>query len=232
MFLVNYFRLFIAVALLSLLAGCSSTNQLYLESIKLAFFSDSPSVSLAQIKQSKADLLKVVHGERQPVYMALAFIEDDQLKWVSADKAILVFQDDKLIRTSGLGADLQYSSAFSHYNLSLNELVSESEWLYTIDVDERDYDLPMRSKWHVEAPESVEFYGSRFTVIPVREEVTTQVSEPNHSHEQSWTNVYWFDAASKQIIYSEQQASPYQSPFKFTFVSRIARLIDTSQESN
>ncbi|MDC8831830.1 YjbF family lipoprotein [Alteromonas gilva] len=230
MFPVNRFRLIVvALLLLTSLVGCSSTNQLYLETLKLAFFPDAPTLTLEQVKQSKADLLKVKHGERLPVYMGLAYIEDSQLKWVSADNAILVFHHDKLIRTSGLDSDLQYSSVLNDYTLSLANLAKQPEWRYNIDIDNQVYDLPMRSQWYVEAPESAEFYGHSLTIIPVKEVVTTQVNEPFASHSESWTNVYWFDAASKQIVYSEQKSSPYAQTLQMTFVSRIARIIDKSQ---
>ncbi|NVK56877.1 MAG: YjbF family lipoprotein [Alteromonadaceae bacterium] len=200
-----------------------------MQSIKLAFFADATTLTLAQVKQSKSDLLKVNHGERAPVYMGLAYIEDKQLKWVSADKAILVFQQDKLFRTSGLDSDLQYTSAFNDYSLSLPDLANQPEWEYSIDIDNQVYDLPMHSTWQVGEPESAVFYDTTLEFIPVKEVVTTQINKPYASHTESWTNIYWFDTASKQIIYSEQKASPFAQTLQMTFVSRIARIIDKRQ---
>ncbi|HCA75856.1 MAG TPA: YjbF family lipoprotein, partial [Alteromonas sp.] len=67
-------RFFIMVAVSVLLAGCSNVNRLYLETLRLAFFEDGPSLSLQQVRERKVDCLKVLHGERLPVYMALAYI--------------------------------------------------------------------------------------------------------------------------------------------------------------
>ncbi len=231
MFSVNRFRLLVVVLLSSLVIACSSTNQLYLETIKLAFFPDTPTLTLEQVTQSKADLLKVKHGERTPVYMGLAYIEDNQLKWVSADNAVLVFHHDKITRTSGLHADLQYSSVLNNYTLSLPDIARQPEWRYNIDVSGQAYDTPMLSQWHVGKLESAEFYGTALKVIPVEEVVTTRVVNPYATHTESWTNIYWFEATSEQVIYSEQKASPYAQSLQMTFVSRIARIIDKSRDN-
>ena len=228
MSVATFLRFFIMVAVSIMLAGCSNINRLYLETLRLAFFEDGPSLSLEQVRESRIDFLKVLHGERLPVYMALAYIEDGQDKWVSADHIVVAMDRDKIIRISGLDVDLQYTD-----NLQGNPLRSEPlsnvNWQYHIDVEDHHFGLPVDSQWQRGAPQQVTFYDRTFTVIPVTETVSIDINEPYWTHETSWQNVYWLEQDSGQIIYSEQKPTPNSDLMKMTFVSRIARLINVRE---
>ena len=224
-------RFFIMVAVSVLLAGCSNVNRLYLETLRLAFFEDGPSLSLQQVRESKVDFLKVLHGERLPVYMALAYIEDGQNKWVSADHVVVAMDQDKIIRISGLDIDLQYTDNLQGNPLRATSQLTDASWKYHIDVEEHHYDLPVDSQWQRGAPQQVTFYDKAFTVIPVTETVSIDIDKPYWTHETTWQNVYWLEQTSGQIIYSEQKATPNSDLMKMTFVSRIARLIN-AREAN
>ena len=228
MSVATFLRFFIMVAVSIMLAGCSNINRLYLETLRLAFFEDGPSLSLEQVRESRIDFLKVLHGERLPVYMALAYIEDGQDKWVSADHIVVAMDRDKIIRISGLDVDLQYTD-----NLQGNPLRSEPlsnvNWQYHIDVEDHHFGLPVDSQWQRGAPQQVTFYDRTFTVIPVTETVSIDIDEPYWTHETSWQNVYWLEQDSGQIIYSEQKPKPNSDLMKMTFVSRIARLINVRE---
>ena len=81
------------IALLSVLfiSGCSGTYQAYYNTLKLVFaeFPNSQ-LSLTDVEQSKIDLIAVKRGDRPQIVMALAYLEDGQHKWVSADNAMLI----------------------------------------------------------------------------------------------------------------------------------------------
>ena len=128
MSVATFLRFFIMVAVSVLLAGCSNVNRLYLETLRLAFFEDGPSLSLQQVRESKVDFLKVLHGERLPVYMALAYIEDGQNKWVSADHVVVAMDQDKIIRISGLDVDLQYTDNLQGNPLRATSQLSDTSW--------------------------------------------------------------------------------------------------------
>lgn len=221
-------RLFFYLLLALLIQGCSATNQLYLDSLKLAFFPTTPSLTLADIQSSDVDFLKVVYGERQPSFLALAYIENKQHKWVSADHVVLTIDHNKLIKTSGFDTDLQYTSTLEHNPLrNAASLVTEN-WQYNIDIENHSYGVPITSTWHLSPQKTVTFFDASITVIPVIETITIIKKEPYWTHEDSWANTYWLEVDSKQVIYSEQRATPEDDPMRMTYVSRIARLIDVS----
>ena len=133
------------------LVSCSSTHRLYMESLRLAFRS-GPEKSLADIQQSKIDLMQIELGDRNPAFLALAYLENDQHKWVSADHAVFVFHHDKLVQTSGFATDVLSTS-----HLDTNPLVdiasaNTTTWQYTIDIANHEYGLPVEStfkkRWH------------------------------------------------------------------------------------
>jgi len=231
MSVATFLRFFIMVAVSVVLVGCSNVNRLYLETLRLAFFEDGPSLSFEQVSESKVDFLKVLHGERLPVYMALAYIEDGQDKWVSADHVVVAMDRDKIIRIAGLDVDLQYTDNIESNPLRAADKLSQANWQYHIDVEEHHFGLPVESQWQRGAPQQVTFYDKAFTIIPVTETVSVDIYKPYWVHETSWQNVYWLEQESGQIIYSEQQPTPNSDRMKMTFVSRIARLIK-ARETN
>ncbi|GGF76001.1 YjbF family lipoprotein [Alteromonas lipolytica] len=224
-------RRIILVGLLTglLLSGCSSTNQLYWNTLKLAFFPDTPSLTLEQVKSSKIDLLKVVHGERQPAFLALAYIEGGHHKWVSADHAVLTMDNNKIIRTSGLQTNLQYTQGTDANPLRKEHSLNGQSWQYQIDIEDKVYGLPVTSQWQEGQPETVTFYEQPLSVIPVTEVMTTEIQDPYWQHTERWENYYWLDASTREVVYSEQQATPYSERMVMTYVSRIARLLNESE---
>lgn len=224
-------RFFIFAIVSLLLMGCSSTNRLYMETLRLAFLEDGPSLTLEEVQSSKIDFLKILHGERLPVYMALAFIEDGQHKWISSDHAILAMDNNKIIRITGLDVNLQYTDNLANNPLRMPANLADVDWHYHIDVAEHDYGLPVHSQWHRDAPQEVTFFNQALTVIPIIETVTVDIDKPYWTHETSWQNLYWLEQHSKQVIYSEQLATPYSDPMKMTFVSRIGRILK-AREAN
>lgn len=231
MSIVKFPRLTVAIVFSLILGGCSNVNRLYLDSIKLAFFDDGPSLTLQEVQENKADLLKVVHGERWPAYMALAYVEDDQYKWISSDQVVLAMHKDKIIRTSGLNNNLQYTDNLAGNPLALSKPFAPTSWLYHIDAEDKSYGLPVTSRWQNEAPQQVTFFAHSLTVIPIIETVSVDIDEPYWTHKTSWQNVYWMEQDTKLVIYSEQLATPYSDPMKMTFVTRIGRII-ASKEAN
>lgn len=63
----------------------------------------------SEIGQRPSDLLRVQFANAAPAYLALAFSENDLQKYRSADNVVMVFQHGRLVRTSGLKNDLQYT---------------------------------------------------------------------------------------------------------------------------
>ena len=231
MFFVHQ-RRFVLIALFTgvLLAGCSSTNKLYWDTLKLAFFPKEYAFTLDEVRNSKADLLKIVHGERQAVFLALAYIEDKQHKWVSADHVVLTLDSNKIVRTSGLDTDVQYTSNLTDNPLRNTEALLSKNWQYQVDIEAKSYGLPITTRWSEGNAMQVTFYNQSLTVIPVTESIVVEINDPYWTYNSHWDNIYWLDAKTRQVVYSEQLATPYSEPMIMTYVSRIARLIEQAGE--
>lgn len=227
MLLKKQFRFFFSLFLGIVLTGCSSTNKLYMETLRLAFFQEPPTFSLEEVRARDIDLLKVVHGERQPAFLALAYIEGGLHKWVSADQSLLLMDNNKLFRTAGLATNLQNTENIIQNPLRHIDALNGYEWQYSIDVSDTVYALPVTSKWETGEAQQATFFNQPLTVIPVTETVTVPVNQPYWHSEQSWQNIYWLEAKTKQVVYSQQLATPYSELMTMTYVSRIARLLNS-----
>ncbi|HBY38039.1 MAG TPA: hypothetical protein DEH24_01400 [Alteromonas sp.] len=209
------------------LVSCSSTHRLYMESLRLAFRS-GPEKSLADIQQSKIDLMQIELGDRNPAFLALAYLENDQHKWVSADHAVFVFHHDKLVQTSGFATDVLSTS-----HLDTNPLVdiasaNTTTWQYTIDIANHEYGLPVESTFKKDGTVTKSFYGQTFTLDKWVETVRTEPSTPYWDSAYDWENSYLVEPVSGNVFYSEQTASPFTETMVITYVSRIARHIKNS----
>ena len=107
-------RLHLALVFLSLtaLSGCG-TNQQYL-AIKQNFdivFNQPPVAELTwqQIAERESDLLRIRLADSNHAYLSLVVKESDFDKYRSANNVVFIFQQGRLVRTSGLKDDLLYS---------------------------------------------------------------------------------------------------------------------------
>lgn len=208
-----------------LVSSCSSTNQAYYETLKLAFTQSDNTVSLEQIRQSRADLLGVKHGDRGQVIMALAFIEDNAYKWVSADHAILIMHHGLITHTHGFENDSLY-----HQGQGANPLASDVnspvKWTYTTDIENYGYGLPVETQWQRIGDTTLNILDHDFDVYLVEESVAYPQVTPYIEINRRWTNRFWFSKENGELLKSEQQLSPVGDPLKMVYLSRAQRLID------
>ncbi len=210
------------------LVSCSSTHRLYMESLRLAFRS-GPEKSFEEVEQSKIDLLQLELGDKNPAFLALAYLEDDKYKWVSADHAVFVFHHDKLVQTSGFQNDLLQTSELEANPLVDKPTASANKWLYTIDVANHEFGLPVESTFTSEGVEDKTFYGRTFTLHKWVETVRIEQSAPYWDSSYEWQNLYLVEPVSGYVFYSEQAASPFTEDMIITYVSRIVRHIKKSE---
>lgn len=208
--------------------ACSGTYRAYLDTISYAL-SASPDteLSLDHIIASPSDLLYVRYGERAQVVMALAFIEQGQHKWVSADNVVLTMEQGRLVRTQGLANDMLYLS--NRVADPLKRLPAElfrAEWVRLVDWHAGEYGYQVRSEFKRLGEQQLLFFETRFNTVVFEE----QVDYPNQSHfvvlNRQWRNIYWFDAVTGTLLQSQQQLMPESEPILMTYVSRISRLLE------
>ncbi|CAM5220721.1 YjbF family lipoprotein [Alishewanella longhuensis] len=107
-------RLHLALVFLSLtaLSGCG-TNQQY-RAIKQNFdivFNQPPTAELSwqQIAERESDLLRIRLADSNHAYLSLMVTESGVDKYRSSNNVVFIFQQGRLVRTSGLKDDLVYS---------------------------------------------------------------------------------------------------------------------------
>ena len=94
------------------LTGCSSTMRTYVNTLQLAFNPGADvSLSPAQLANRQHDALYATVGGLPRAVLGLAFVEHGQQKWQSADNAMLVLEQGRLVKTTGFANDLLYLAA-------------------------------------------------------------------------------------------------------------------------
>ncbi len=223
----KFFSIVFTVALLCLaLVGCSSTNKAYYDTIKLALASEKPlSLPIEKVLASRADLLKVRHGERNTAVMALAYIENGQNKWVSADSAQLHMHNGVIVRTHGLNQDMLYTSDLDKNPLS-DPLPLSFDWSREVDIKGMGYGLTVTSQWKAVAEEAFTEFSASFPVQRIEETVSFPKTTPYIETGLTWTNTYWVSQENGELLKASVKITPQSDRFEMTYLSRAARLLN------
>ncbi|WP_245953273.1 YjbF family lipoprotein [Alteromonas aestuariivivens] len=219
--------LFLIVILAGGFTGCSSTNKAYYDTIQLALADNDVSLSLAEVQASKADLMQVTRGQRDTVVLALAFIESELYKWVSADHALLVAHHGVVTETQGLEHDLLYVSELEANPFKTNQFFAQ--WNYRVDILGLGYGLPVQTQWRVDGEQTLNVLEHELAVIHVVQDVTFPRTSPFWESGLSWQNEYWIDSNTKQLLRSTQKLFPDSEWLDMVYLSRAARLIASSE---
>ena len=218
-------RILSSLFALVLVSGCSSTNKAYYDTLKLAFTQSDNTVSSETLRQSKADLMAVKHGDRVQIIMALAYIEGETQTWVSADHALLSMQKGVITETHGLANDLIY-----HSDLLANPLFDPTgaalSWHYLVDIENYGYGLDVQTVWQRGEASQLTVMEHEFSVYLIEQAVNFNGASPFYETGTQWVNRYWFDDKSGEMLKSEQLLSPAGELITMTYLSRAQRLID------
>lgn len=206
------------------LSGCSTTQQAYLQNIKMYLDSDvNVTVSNEDIIQSKVDLIYVEIGERPRATMALAFIENGRYKWLSQDKAMFITENGRLVRTLGLTHNLIYVSNLSNDPLKTSTASNDAlQWNRFIDTDFGDFGTQLTSQTSIVDNELLLVQQEEFVTTKYTELVRYQSAL---SGDDVWINTFWFHPASGQLLKSSQKTSSQSEVVEITYISRVIRLL-------
>lgn len=224
---------FSSLVLLTLTA-CAGTYHSYLDNLKLAF-ADTPDaeLSLAEVQKSQYDLLYVKHGERAQAVMVLMHLEAGQHKWVSADNAMLIMDQGRLVRTLGLENDLLHLT--NTVNDPVRRIASirpDNTWLRLADWHNGEYGYALRSRFKVIPAQQLTVFQQKLNTTLVVEYVKYEDSANYLRFNDNWQNYFWFDSESGILVKSEQTLSPFLQPITMTYASRIARLLPPTGSNN
>ncbi|MCR9940798.1 YjbF family lipoprotein [Vibrio owensii] len=217
---LKWMRLLIALPLLSLIFGCTQKFNDVSATVQEAY-SNYIDVELTpeeiEAVPYASAYLKI--GSQKQVFVVLAFAEQNpltgntQLKWVSADKAMVVTENGHIVKTIGLqtsnlagiyGNVPAYSTSSVHYSLSY-------DWSY---------------KYRYGFPAKVERSrrGKETVVTPISSTVTDVYIEvvTFTSLEKSVENQYWVNG-NGEVVKTRQHLGPNMVPVELTILKGYSK---------
>ncbi|MEC5342044.1 YjbF family lipoprotein [Brenneria populi] len=208
-------NMLIAMPILSILmTGCSQKMESLGKTAKLAFLGqDDTHVSAQQVANTPYASAYLKVGKAPQAFVVLAFAEQQQLKWIAADKNMVVTQHGRLIKTQGFGEDITYVDNLAQDPLALGLLKSTTplQWRTRVEwaqVFRGGYDLT--SVFLARGREKVQILNQSRELMRFDERVTVP------SLNETYTNSYWLDPANGQVVQSHQYMGPDMALVKFT----------------
>jgi hypothetical protein len=220
-------RLTPAVISVLFIAGCSGTYHAYYDALSYAFKGPEPvELSLQALKQAPADLMYVAHGVRPQAAMALAFNEQNQTKWISADNATLTLEQGRVVRTTGLSNNLLSlnNTAADPLKLGYQQLNGRA-WLRQADWSAGEFGYTIQSRFTEQGRDTLQYFAQNFNVVHITEQLHYTNSSNFLRYNQSWQNHYWFHVETGMLLKTRQQLSPLTEPLELVFISQVARLL-------
>jgi hypothetical protein len=207
------------------ISACSGTYRGYVDMLKLAFTEQQDVVfRFSELIVAKHDYLYVRMGDRSQVALGLAEIEQGQFKWVSGDRALLITEHGRVVRTSGLKNDLIFlTNTVSDPLKRPFDISAQSQWLRLADWQQGEYGYQIRSHYEVKPVETMLFFDVAINVIPVVEHLQYQ-NEANFARsDHSWQNTFWLDAKTGEVLKSNQLLAPGKETLELIFISEVVR---------
>jgi hypothetical protein len=228
---MNVKILTLSTLILMFTSACSGTHHAYYQTLKIAFSTHKDTkLTLFEVQQSDIDLISVKRGERPIAIMALAYLENDQHKWISRDKAMLTMEKGRIVRTLGLTENLLYLSNTdldplkSLSNLATAKKQSHQQvWSRISDRVGDEYGYPIESIFSQAKSVTVHTSNLNIDAILYIELVSYNAPANYLRLNRNWENYFWY-AKSGELIKSRQIISPLSEPLEITYLSRIARL--------
>lgn len=227
---VSIKTLFVTGLIVTALAGCSGTYNAYEDMIKLAL-NPLPDVQLTyqQVIDSQADFMYVKMGDIPQAALALGLIEGSQFKWVSGDRILVVTENGRIVRTSGLANDLLHLTNTTSDPLKLpGQLSSNSSWLRLADWQHGEYGYQIRSSFKLLPGQTLTFFGHEIAVTPVVENLSYDNATGFLRLDGQWQNQFWLDPDTGIVLKSRQILAPGKDPFDIVYISAIARKLQAA----
>ncbi|MCV9878032.1 YjbF family lipoprotein [Brenneria izbisi] len=205
----------IAIPLASIiLTGCSQKMDAFSRTAKLAFLGqDDTYVTARQVENTPYASAYLKVGDAPQAFVVLAFAEQEQLKWIAADKNMIVTQHGRLVKTQGFGEDITNVNNLDRDPLALGLLKSTTpmtwqsrfEWA---QVFRGGYEVT--SIFRSRGKETLTILDKSRELVRFDEQVTVPALNA------SYTNSYWIEPSNGQVVQSYQYMGPDMALVKFT----------------
>ncbi|MBA0212294.1 MULTISPECIES: YjbF family lipoprotein [Pectobacterium] len=212
----------IAIPLFSiLLTGCSQNMEQVGKTFKLAFLGqDDTHVTAKQVANTPYASAYLKVGKAPQAFVVLAFAEQNQLKWIGADKNIVATQHGRLVKTQGFGEDITYVDNLQQDPLTLGLLKTSTPMTWQSRVEwaqvfRGGYDT--RSVFQARGKEIVKILDTSRELLRFDEQVTVLALN------ESYTNSYWLDPTNGSVVQSQQYMGPGMALVTFTVLKPYAQ---------
>lgn len=203
------------------LSGCSSTSRTYIDTLKLAFDrGEGASLSNEDLAGRDRDVLYVTVGNLPRAVLVLAYTEFGQQKWISADNAMLVLENGRLVKTTGFTNDLLYMSDRNNDPLKqpMVKIQPGQSWQAYTDWSVKQETGYLQQYEIIDAViEKIEIQGQQFDTKQVIETVTFFNGDTAY-------NKFWYDLTTGQLLKSQQQIAPFWPAVEVVHLSTAGRL--------
>ena len=208
-----------------LLAACSGTYHAYKTMYEVAAKSaEDVGLTFDTVASAKYDYLYVRLAEQGRVALALRYIEQGQLKWISADNNMLITRGGRIVRTLGLDNDLIHlTNQTADPLLEPFNIAPTSTWLRLADWQQGEYGYQIRSQFVLEHGHTLSFFGHALPVIKVIETVRYDNDANFVRFDDKWQNIFWLDAKTGTVLKTVQQLQPGADVLELTFITEVAR---------
>lgn len=185
-----------------LLQACTQTQNGMIDTAKLAISGPRDiELSNSQVAELPYASLYMRLNGGQRIFVVLGYDEQGQQKWVTRDRAMLVTQHGRLVKTLGLADNLRMVNNLQADPLALGLKMSDGmRWTRTLGWTENGhYRADTASSQFSREPDVVlQIAGNAVPCRVWREQVTMAVSG------KSWQNTFWIDNQTGQVRQSSQ----------------------------
>lgn len=222
---VKNFLIFGLIVILT--SSCSGTYKAYYQTLKIAFSTQKDiELTMDEVQISDVDVISVKRGKRAVAIMALAYLENNQHKWVTSDNTMIVIDKGRIKRTLGLDKNLLHLSNTDFDPLKFlpkNASEESQTWSRRIDLTGDEYGYPVESIFSQASPDSIQALSLDTEAILYIETVKYEAPANYVRINKIWENHFWY-AKNGDLIKSIQKVSPFSEPLEITYLSRISRL--------
>lgn len=199
-----------------LLQACTQTQQGLVDTAKLAVMGpDDVTVSDEQIESLPyaSMYLRIDNGQR--IFLVLGYDENGQQKWVTQDRAMLVTQKGRLVKTLGLSDNLLEVNNLPQDPLTHPLHIRDGEsWTRIMSWTENGQlrSSSAASRFTRDRDEVLTLAGRQIACHVWHEEVTLAANGTQ------WQNTFWIDAVSGEVRQSVQQMGADTLPVEITIL--------------
>ncbi len=198
-----------------LLQACTQTQKGLGETVKLAFFgADDIQMTNQQIDSLPYASMYLRVNDGQQIFVVLGFNENGQQKWITRDRAMLVTQHGRLVKTLGMADNLNDVSNLANDPLrDALHLSDGASWARAMS-------------WTENGQPRAATATSRFTRL--KDEVLQLAGEPvacrvwqeevSADDGHAWRNTFWIDTTSGQVRQARQMLGADTIPVEFTIL--------------